>query len=263
MRNDGALWYNSMQVTYQARFRGVNLLATYTLAKQIEQLGWLDVPANVLQRSLYEADTPHRFTLANVWELPFGRGKRLLNSTSPFWARLVSGWETAQFFQWASGRPWALPSGVRYVRDAKVKTIDWSAPQVRGVTPCVARQNENGTITPQAYSVTYGCGTDVSTYNFIIQPQYSPSAAPFRAPNIRLHSTPQMDFTLSKRTQIRERLSLQFRAEAFNVTNTNSFGREQFINNVNNANFGSIIRSAAAAGNGRPRNLQLAIKAIW
>jgi hypothetical protein len=263
MRNDGAVWYNSLQVTHQARFRGVNLLATYTLAKQIEQLGWLDVQRNVLQRSPYESDTPHRITLANVWELPIGRGKRLLNTTHRFWSRVVSGWETAEFFQWASGRPWVMPSGVRYVRDARVENIDWSAPQVRGIKPCIARQNEDGTITPQAFSLTYGCGADVSTYNFIIQPQYAPTATPARAGNIRVHSVANLDLSITKRTQVTERLTIQFRAEAFNVTNTNQFPRENFVNNANNASFGTIVRSTAAAGNGRPRNVQIAVKAIW
>ncbi len=263
MRNDAAVWYNSMQVTCQARVRGVNLLATYTLAKQIEQLGWLDSQKGILQRSPYEADTPHRITVANVWELPFGRGRRFLNTTHRFWSRLVSGWETSEFIQWTSGRPWVLPSGTRYVRDARVKDVDWSAALVRGVMPCVARQNENGTITPQAFSVASGCGSDVSTYNFIIQPQYAPAATPTRAGNIRIHSVANLDLSVSKRTQVTERLTVQFRAEAFNATNTNQFPRENFVNNANSANFGTILRSSAAAGNGRPRNIQLAVKAIW
>jgi hypothetical protein len=263
MRNDGAVWYNSLQVTHQLRFRGVNLLATYTLSKQIEQLGFLDVQRNVMQRSLYEADTPHRITLANVWELPFGRGRKFLNTTHPLWSRLVSGWETSEFIQWASGRPWVMPGGVRYVRDARSGNIDWSAAQVRGVRPCVARQNEDGSITPQAFSVAAGCGADISTYNFIIQPQYAPTAIPTRSGNIRVHSVANLDLSVIKRTQVTEKLSIQFRAEALNATNTNQFPRENFVNNANNANFGSIIRSSAAAGNGRPRNIQLAVKAIW
>ncbi len=263
MRNDAAVWYNSMQVTHQVRFRGVNLLGTYTLAKQIEQVGWLDVQRGVHQRSPYEADTPHRFTVASVWQLPFGRGRKLLNTTHPVWSRLASGWETSQFVQWTAGRPWVLPGGVRYLRDARVGDIDWSAAQVRGIRPCVARQNEDGSITPQAFSTAYGCGTDVSTYNFIIQPQYAPAAAPTRAGNIRVHSVANLDLSIAKRTQVTERLAIQFRAEAFNATNTNQFPRENFVNNANNANFGSIIRSSAAAGNGRPRNVQLAVKAIW
>ena len=72
-----------------------------------------------------------------------------------------------------------------------------------------------------------------------------------------------MDLGLFRQFAITERIKVQFRAEAFNATNTNQFPRENFVNNANNANFGSIIRSSAAAGNGRPRNIQLAVKAIW
>ena len=92
--------------------------------------------------------------------------------------------------------------------------IDWSAAQVRGIRPCVARQNEDGSITPQAFSTACGCGTDVSASNFVIQPQYSPSATPTRAGNIRVPSVANLDLSIAKRTQVREKLSIQFRAEA-------------------------------------------------
>jgi hypothetical protein len=263
MRDDGRVWYNSLQTTYRAKFHGLNLIAGYVLAKQIEQLGWLDVQKNILQRSPYEADVPNRLTLSNLWELPIGKGKRLLNTSHPFWSRLLSGWETSQFVQWTSGRPWTLPAGVRYVNDARLKDIDWSAPVVRGVRPCVARQNENGTFTPQAFSTSYGCGTDISTYNFIIQPTYAPTATPARSGNIRVHSVANLDMSINKRTRITEKVSIQFRTEVSNATNTNQFPRANWANSPSSAEFGTIVRSTIDASNGRPRNIEFGVKLIW
>jgi hypothetical protein len=76
-RNDSASWYNSMQITWETRARnGLNILAAYTLAKQIEQDGFNDAYAGVMQRGLVSFDRPHTLTLSAVYELPFGKGKR-------------------------------------------------------------------------------------------------------------------------------------------------------------------------------------------
>ncbi|MEK7409534.1 MAG: TonB-dependent receptor [Acidobacteriota bacterium] len=264
MRNDGAMWYNSLQVSYQARLRHLNILATYTLSKHMERTDYLDVQRNVLQQSLYTTDIPHRLTLANVWELPFGTGRALLNSPHPFLGRLVSGWQATQLLTMQSGRPASLPSGVRYLRDARIKDVDWSAHQVRLYRPCIARQNEDGTVTPQPFSLAYGCGTDISSYNFLVLTPNAPRETPYRSGNVRLHPMFGLDLSISKTTKVTETTSIQFRAEAFNLTNTNWFGAQQPNVNANSADFGTIIRRSVAAQNGSfPRHVQLAVKFLW
>lgn len=262
--NDGAMWYDSLQVTHQLRGRGANVLTSYTFSKHIEQEGYLDVQRSVLQRSLYFTDTPHRLTVATVWELPFGRGRKLLNTSHRLWSRVFSGWQTTQLFTLQSGRPANLPSGVRYLRDARIEKVDWSAHQVRGIRPCLARLNEDGSITFQPFSLAYGCGTDLSTYNFLILPPYAPRETPYRSNNIRIHGLINMDMSVSKTTLISERVRVQFRAEAFNAFNTNSMYRQQFSTGVNSAAFGTIIRSTVTAWNANfPRHIQLAVKVLW
>lgn len=253
-----------MQVSYQARFRGLNLLATYALSKHLEQSGFLDVQRRIKQRSLYFTDGPHRFTVANVWELPFGKGRKLLNSSHGFWSRVFSGWQTTQFITLQSGRPTNLPGGVRYLQDARIKDMDWSGHRVRFLRPCVARQNEDGTIVPQAFSLAYGCGTDISTYNFLVLTQYAPRETPSRSNNIRLHPQVNVDLSVSKTTRVTETTSIQFRAEAFNATNTNWFGIQQPNTDANSADFGGIIRRSVSAWNANfPRHVQFAVKFLW
>jgi hypothetical protein len=59
-------------------------------------------------------------------------------------------------------------------------------------------------------------------------------------------------------------MKVQFRAEAFNVTNTYMIHRMEFNNNPENANFGSLEPAAAAYNQGNwPRQIQLAVKFIW
>jgi hypothetical protein len=277
-RNDGKFWYDSLQTTYQMRgFAGMNLTLAYTFSKSIE-LGALptsyysssttafaDTQRRIVQKSVYAFDRPHSVKIGTVWELPFGQGRKLFNTSHGFWSRVASGWQHTMIFQYVSGRPWEFPGNVVYLKDASMP-VDWSAPRVRGVRPCVLRMAANGSVSPQAYSTAYGCGTDQSTYNFLFVPSslYAPRMSPTHVPNLRLHATPQMDMSINKMTRINERMSVQFRAEAFNVTNTFYMPLQQFINDPNDSNFGSITKATAAQGNANfPRMIQFAVKFIF
>ena len=61
-----------------------------------------------------------------------------------------------------------------------------------------------------------------------------------------------VDFALAKRTPLRETISLDFRAEIFNLTNTPLLGNPNTT--VGNAAFGTITSA------GDPRVMQLALK---
>jgi len=197
-----------------------------------------------------------------VWELPFGNGHKLFNTSHPVWNRVATGWQVSPIFQYSSGRPWDLPNNVRILRDPKV-TPDWSASKIYGVRPCVARFNSDNSISLQSFSTSVPDCT-VATANFLVLTNYAPRETPFRDPRIRLHSVPQMDLSISKDTKIRERMSVQFRAEAFNVMNTFYMGLQQFQNNANDSNFGNIIKGTVAQGNANfPRQIQFAVKFIF
>ncbi|HKX31315.1 MAG TPA: TonB-dependent receptor, partial [Blastocatellia bacterium] len=126
-RNDGDISYNSLQVSFEKRTRGgMNLTSTYTLSKQIETWGWNDVQKNILQRGLYFADRPHRFTTGMVYPLPFGDGKKLFNLKRGLVSKLISGWQSSLILQWQSGRPWDLPGNILWLNDEAInKNIQW------------------------------------------------------------------------------------------------------------------------------------------
>jgi len=264
--NTGAIWYNSLQIQHETRFRaGVSVLSSYTFSKQIEQWSYTDHAREVVQRGPYLWDRPHRVTLAGVWQLPFGTGKRFANTTHGFWGRVVSGWELTSFFQWDSGRPWELPGNVIPLKDSKLGVDNWIQHQVYGVRPCVGQVNpENASVSLVGRADThqrFGCS--LSDLNFLINPQYAPRVTPLRHGQIRMHSAPNIDFSINKTTKITEGTSIQFRAEAFNVTNTYYWGRNYFINNPNDTNFGSFFPHTATDQNRYPRFIQLAVKFLW
>jgi hypothetical protein len=261
--NTGRIWYNSLQIQHQTRMRGgLNVLTSYVFSKQVEQWGYTDPSAGVVQRGLYFIDTPHRLTAGAVWHLPFGKGRKWGNTSHGFWSRVVSGWDLTGFYQWQSGRPWDYPGNVIPIKDAKLDIPHWNAHRVQGVRPCVGRVNsETGAVTMEAYSRAYGCGE--GDFNFLINPQYAPRVTPFRSGQIRQHAAPNIDMSLNKTTQITETTRIQFRAEAFNVTNTYFWGRNVFITDPNNSNFGAYFPRDATSQNRYPRQVQLAVKFLW
>ncbi len=80
-----------------------------------------------------------------------------------------------------------------------------------------------------------------------------------------LESSPgfqDVDFSVAKLTQIKERFSIQFRAEVFNILNHPNFG--QPVNNLLAANFGQITATRTARGDlGSSRQLQLGVKLVF
>ena len=285
-RNDGKLWYNALQVDYGIRAKGgLNVTFAYTFSKAIEQGGFdatntsngnssglngnnanqafNDPLRFVPERSVTSYDRPNVFKVSAVYELPIGKGKPFLNSNNAILSRLLSGWEYTNIFQYSSGRPWSLPDNVRYVRDGTNKDVNWSSPVIQAVRPCVAKVNDNGSITLQSYSQSVsGCTLD--NYNFLILPRYAPRETPFRTSEVRLDAKPQFDMSLNKTTIIKEQISAQFRVEAFNVFNTFWAPLQQFNNDPNSSNFGQIIKATVAQGNANfPRQIQLGFKLIF
>ena len=71
-----------------------------------------------------------------------------------------------------------------------------------------------------------------------------------------------IDFSIAKNTTIKERASLQFRAEAFNLFNHPNLG--QPVNNLASSIFGQITATRTARGDlGSSRQLQLGLKLIF
>ncbi|MBV9034465.1 MAG: TonB-dependent receptor [Acidobacteriaceae bacterium] len=263
-RNDGFVHYNSFQTTYNYRFRGgLTLNANYTFSKQLERWGFNDWQKQIPQTGLYYQDRPHVIKITPVYELPFGQGQRWGNSTNGFVRRLIGGWEVTSFFAYNSGIPANLPQNAIMLKNPAV-TPNFHDYKVRGWSPCVLQEFNDGTIAPLQNSINAGCGTDPSTYSWLTLPSYAPAVNSFRSGQIRMSSAITMDASLNKTTHITERLSLQLRFEAFNVLNHFTDIYDTYNTNPFDANFGTYIPSNAWIGNTvYPRQLQLGAKINW
>ena len=236
----GKSWFDSFQLRVEKRMsHGVHLLASYTLSKSIEAIDYLNAQDNfgAMAKVLTAVDAPHRLIMSGGWELPFFKGQRGLAG------QLFGGWSLTGIASVQAGQPIGTPGGAYSSGiDAKV-----DAPTLaRWFNPCSlntagARQN---------------CGTN-DPLAFIQQPPDTLRTLSTRFPNIRNRREPIVDFSIFKSFPLSEGVSLQFRAESFNLTNTPWFGNPNTT--LGSSNFGVVTPSQA----NDPRNVQLALKLMW
>jgi hypothetical protein len=287
-RNEGRVWYNSMQVLYTKRLsRGLTMTGTYTLSKSIEEAtelpgqqdstaSYIDNVAKIKNRSLSFADRPHRITISGVWDLPIGKNKRFLGDAGRVLDLAVGGWELAGAYIFNSGRPWQLPGNVDFVgnqADARLSDrvrILNGTELIQGVKPCVGQavkdsagnyvRDASGKLTYAllAYSVAYGCSAPL----FVIREPFTTRSTAIRDPRIRRPSFKQFDLNFAKTFRINERMRFQFRAEAYNVFNTPMYDERTYNTDPNSTEFGSINRATTGQSN-FPRFWQLGFKFLF
>ena len=237
----GSAWFDSFQLRVEKRMSsGVHLLASYTLSKSIEAVGYLNAQDKFgdLAKVLTAVDAPHRLIMSGGWEMPFFKGRR-----GPA-GQLLGGWALSGIVTVQSGQPIATPGGVYSAGiDAKV-----GAPSLaRWFIPC-------GVTTNGARISRCAPGDPVV---FIQQQPDTLRTLSTRFPNIRNRREPIVDFSVFKAFTITEQVRLQFRAESFNLTNTPWFGNPNTT--FTSASFGVVTPSQS----NDPRNVQLALRLTW
>ncbi len=110
--------YNSLQTKLEKRFaKGYSLLASYTWAHAIDDspggicgngasardCGPDDPTRRELDRGSSDTDVRHRFTFANVWDLPFGRNRRYGANMNKGLDAAVGGWQYNNIVTWQTG----------------------------------------------------------------------------------------------------------------------------------------------------------------
>jgi hypothetical protein len=270
-RNDSNIWYNSLQVTYNQRLaRGLTVLGNLTVSKLVERWGFNDPFNNVMQQGLYTPDRPWVIKLTGVYDLPFGKGQKWGAGANRVVNALIGGWEVTGFYNHGAGEPADLPGNVIQLKDPRTTAgwdgvLDWKGHRVRGWSPCVLRQFNDGSIRPEAHSLAAGCGNDFSNYVWLQTAGYAPRHTPFRSGQMRRHKAFFFDGSINKNIQINERIRAQVGVEAFNVFNHYYYGAASTFNtNPTDANFGSIFPNQASLTNtGYARQVQIRMKVNW
>jgi hypothetical protein len=165
-----------------------------------------------LNRALTSYDRTHNVQVSSVTDLPFGRGKRWLNQGGVAGA-LAGGWRLNTLFSSYSGTPFSVTAAATSL-DAPGSTqrADQVKPEVRKLGGAGRGQSF---FDPLAFA-------SVTTARF--------GTAGFNS--LRGPGTVNLDLGIAREFRITERVRAQFRAEAFNATNTPHFANPG--NNVSN-----------------------------
>lgn len=214
---DSASSYNSLAARIERRFAsGLTFLSTYTWSRNYDGSYETSSPSgssNVGPQNIYDLksewgrsfiDVPNRFTLAGTYQLPFGRGQRLL-SRSGWRNEAVGSWELSAITYYQNGFPLNITqNNLNSSIGAAVQRPN-ANPGVNPKTSGSMYNRVNGYINPAAY---------------IAVPEYQfgnlEKASTLRGPG---PGSGNWDATLTKTVAVKERLNLTFRAEAENIFN--------------------------------------------
>lgn len=208
-------WYNSMQLSVERRFsKGLQFQAAYTWARSIDDLsgpfpsdfnndpgGPQHLFDRKLDRGLSSFEVQHKMVVNYTWDLPFGPGRRFLsNYANGLLGRLLENWQLSGITSFYSGYPFTIRNG--FNRSLSLGNHD----RPLQIAPVRMPRTVDLWFDPSAFALqpegTFG---NVGR-NSVIGPGLN-----------------NFDLTLVKNTKISEALSVQFRAEFFNLFNHPNF----------------------------------------
>jgi hypothetical protein len=211
--NNASNDYNSLQVTTEKRFsKGYQFLAHYTWSKALGYDADYYAIDPKLNYGPANTDLKHVFVLAGLLALPFGKGGARVGSAHSVVNRIISDWSLNGVIRWQSGLPFS-PSYSSCFIDRDTGPC---RPNVVG--PVHITGSRNGYFTTVGGLPLQPNGTPGDT----IGPWQRPASGTFgsaRKNSLRGPSFSQADLSIAKTLSLRERTSLQFRTDVFNLFN--------------------------------------------
>ena len=238
--------YHGLALKVERRFAaGVGLLASWTVSKNISDasatLGQTtahqDAHNRRASRSLVEADIPQRFVASVSCELPFGKGKRFGANWNRGGDLLLGGWQVNAMLLRQSGFPLVLTN----------------SPNTANALGGSQRPNSRGHSARLTGATQDRLNANVDAKAFYAPDPFTYGNVGRTLPDVRGPRLSNLNLSLLKTFAIAEKLNLQFRAEAFNLTNSPMFG-------MPNQSFGSAAFGTITGTQNNPRQVQLALR---
>ena len=245
--------------------KGLSFLTSFTFSRDMGATGFLNATAPSVNGNgggrqdakpfyaVSTTDRPFAFAFSGTWGLPIGKGGLLAQNAKGFFGQLLNDWKFDWIFHHQSGSPIGIPNG-----------FNFTCPNHPSYLP------DQQTFGHWLYNESPGCFTSIQGVN-----PYAPITAVPRVSYIRASWRPQLAVGMAKQFALREGVKLQFKAEAFNVTNTPIFGGPSTAN-PNSAITQRPDRAPAGApgscdgygciGNNQlnfPRQIQLSLKLLF
>jgi hypothetical protein len=204
--------YDSLQTSLERRMAtGAQIGVSYTWSKSMgiccnensDGLAAIQIPEYYdLNRSVTNIHTPHNLTINGTWELPFGRGKKWATSGPLSW--LAGGWQVNGILSAVTGSPfYVTSSGTSLNAPGSAQRADQVKENVEILGGAGRGQSY---FDPLAYRAVTEARFGTAGFNSL------------RGPGIF-----NLDSSVFREFRITERWRMQFRAEAFNTTNTPHF----------------------------------------
>lgn len=224
--------YNSLQVKAEKKMHGgglllngLNFLSSFTWSRNMAATGYLNSYTSLYvdpkpYYAVTGSDRPFDFSLSGVWGLPIGKGGMVAADARGFLGQLINNWSIDWIFTKSSGTPVGLNTSYTYSCNL--------VPQNQTYTQWLNNQDPS-------------CFTPV--------PAYTLRTTIPRISYIRMPYPAQLQLAFGKKFALKEGLDLQFKAEAFNATNTPYFGSL-------NTNPASRLRRISQFTDGEPGSWQ-------
>jgi hypothetical protein len=263
--SEGVSSYNALQIDFRRRLsHGLSLRGVYTWSKALDNGDSLNqttagnapgLVSNPLDLradwGLATCDVRNLAVIDAIFDLPFGRGQAYGNGLDRWSNALASGWSMGSILTLQAGFPFTPqlsynPSNNGDTRNPVRPFVnpDFTGPVILGNPG--QWFNPNAFIAPPSTLGFYG---NLGRDTFI-----GPGLATW-------------DFSVMKTTPIRERLSLQFRAEIFNLLNRANFNTPNLIvfTPPSPANPSGLSGTAGAitSTSTTSRQVQFALKLLW
>ena len=237
--------YHSLQTSLNRQFSGgLFVKGSYTYSKALNRVDddgtgtvmWNWEGAFDRNYALAGYDRTHMLQMAWVWEMPFGKGKDFVNQGVA--AAIVGGWSVNGVFSAYTGTPFTVSaSGASLNAPGNSQTADQVKVDVEKIGDVGRGQYYYD---PTAFAAVTGVRFGSTGRNIL------------RAPGVV-----GADASVFRNFDITEKIRLEFRAEAFNVTNTPRFASPSA--NVAASNFMQV----SSVVDGSDRQFRFGLKAVF
>lgn len=255
--------YNAFQTTYEHQMSsGLYLLANWTWSKcmsdqhtqaqqnQQYRAQWLPGFGIAQDYALCDTDATHIIHVAGSYNLPFGRGRTFLGNANKATDLILGGWVLNGIYSYQTGQPFTVTCPVSTTSD-----FGCFADVVSGQSLYSGPHNYTQWLNPAAFA-------QPPQATAIGQSDYSPLGGGQMQARGPIFTN--LDSSVLKDFHIAESLRLQFRAEAFNTTNTPPFAQPGSLNFTNlKGGFSAITSTKNSNQNQGARTLQFALKLFY